>query len=278
MSMATAARHLRAVPSAGSQAAAGMATGAACRYGRGFGGSGTIGRGPRMYEMQGPRPVSRHRPAEFSASFAPCDHLPGPGTLPVFRSTGSPGGSGTPRAVARDFLIASKPGFPPSRVAPSTSLAGGSELSFRPMTGVSPEPKGSSFPFAGWLRAFPSACNSGFPLRRSLKRLPFAGGPELSSPHITRGFPSATRFEVLPEPGGPGSPLRVSPGRLAPGRPRDQRPQSLPNTRWSGVSPAPVARSFPRTDGAGLLLARRPGVALCRVARGFPFAGYRPWW
>jgi hypothetical protein len=52
---------------------------------------------------------------------------------------------------------------------------------------------------------------------------------------------------------------------VAPGFPRDQRPQSLPNTGWPGVSPAPVARSFLLAGGAGLLLARKPGVVLCRV-------------
>ncbi len=82
-----------------------------------------------MYEMEGPRLVSRHRPADFSASFAPLNHLPGPGTLPVSRSTGSPGGSGAPRAVAQAFLFANEPGFPPSWAAPSISLAGGSGLS-----------------------------------------------------------------------------------------------------------------------------------------------------
>jgi hypothetical protein len=172
--------------------------GAACRCGPGFGRSGTMGvdtgRGRCMYEMQRPRPISRHRPADFSASFAPFDHLPGPGTLPVFRSTGSPGGSGTPRAAAQAFLIANGPGFPPSQVAPSSSFTGGSELPFRPMTGVSPKPKAQSIPFrrvapgflsrirlgvspppqpeksslCRWLRAFFSTKNSGFPLRHAL--------------------------------------------------------------------------------------------------------------
>jgi len=84
-----------------------------------------------MYEMEGPRPVSRHRPADFSASFAPLDHLPGPGTLPVFRSR-------PVHRVARGFpapwpglsSLPTSPGFPPSRVAPSISSAGGSELPF----------------------------------------------------------------------------------------------------------------------------------------------------
>jgi len=67
-----------------------------------------------MYEMEGPRPVLRHRPADFSARFAPLDHLPGPGTLPVLRSTRSPGGSGLPRAAAQVFIFANEPGFPPA--------------------------------------------------------------------------------------------------------------------------------------------------------------------
>jgi hypothetical protein len=103
-----------------------------------------------MYEMEGPRPASRHRPADFSASFAPLDHLPGPGTLPVLRSTGSPGGlGGLPAPVARAFLFANEPGFPPSRVAPSISLTGGSGLSFHQMTGVSPGQKDQVFPSPG---------------------------------------------------------------------------------------------------------------------------------
>jgi len=84
-----------------------------------------------MYEMEGPRPVSRHVPADFSASFAPLDRLPGPGTLPGAPvATSSPGGSGLPRAVAQAFLFANQPGSPPSRVAPTISSAGGSELPF----------------------------------------------------------------------------------------------------------------------------------------------------
>jgi hypothetical protein len=148
--------------------------------GPGFGRSGTMGRdrvdtgrGPSMYEMEGPRPASRHRPADFSASFAPLGHLPGPGTLPVFRSTGTPGGSGAPRAVAQAFLFANEPGFPPAgwrRIFPSPWL----RAFFHRMTGVSPKPKGSSFLFAG--------------------------GSELSSHYATRGCPSAAQLEVFSWP------------------------------------------------------------------------------
>jgi hypothetical protein len=121
-----------------------------------------------MYEMEGPRPVSRHVPADFSASFAPLDHLPGPGTLPVLRSTGSPGGSGLPRAVARAVLFANEPGVAPKPGGAEYFLSRWLRAFLHQMTGVSPKPKGSSFPFAGWLRAFFSSRNSGFPLRRTI--------------------------------------------------------------------------------------------------------------
>jgi len=119
--------------------------------------------------------------------------------------------------------------------------------------GVSPPPHNLKFSLRRWPRAFFSAHDSGFPLRHKPRSLPYAARPR--------------------------SPLAGSPlARWHRAFPRDQRSQSLPNTGWPGVSPAPVARSFLLTCGAGLLLARKPGVVLCRVARGFPFAGYRPWW
>ena len=77
-----------------------------------------------MYEMQRPRPVSRRRPADFSASFAPLDHLPGPATLPVFQLPGSPAGFGTPPGrVARELPFANDFEFPQSQAAPSISRA-----------------------------------------------------------------------------------------------------------------------------------------------------------
>jgi hypothetical protein len=170
--------------------------------------------------------------------------------------------------------------------------------------GVSPKPGGAKCSLSQWLRAFFSPNDRGFPqakrLKYSLRRV------AQSFLLITRlkGCPSAAQFEVFPSPTAQSfllrTPLGVAPPprtlkfslrrwlevppcgfpscRVAPDFPRDQRPQSLPNTGWPGVSPAPVARSFLLTGGAGLLLARKPGVVLCRVARGFPFAGYRPWW
>lgn len=77
-----------------------------------------------MYEMQRPRPVSRCRPADFSASFAPLDHLPGPATLPVFQLPSSPAGFGTPPGrVARELPFARDLEFPQSPSAPSISRA-----------------------------------------------------------------------------------------------------------------------------------------------------------
>ena len=77
-----------------------------------------------MYEMQRPRPVLRSRPADFSASFAPLDHLPGPATLPVVRLPRSPAGFGTPPGrVARELLFAKDFEFPQSPAAPSISRA-----------------------------------------------------------------------------------------------------------------------------------------------------------
>ena len=232
-----------------------------------------------MYEMEGPRLVSRHRPADCSAPLrrSTAYRARNLTSAPVAQITG---GSGVPRAgVARGFPLAGGGGFPPVPVAQGLPSPGGSELSSRYAT-----------------RGFPSAAQ--------FEVFPFADGPELSSPHLARGFPSATSFEVFPAPVAQSfllvSRLGVSPPphtlkfslrrwpevppcgfpscRVAPGFSRDQRPQSLPNTGWPGVSPEPVVRSLLLTGGAGLLLARKPGVVLCRVARGFPFAGYRPWW
>ena len=213
-----------------------------------------------MYEMEGPRPVSRHRPADFSASIAPLDYLPGPGTLPVFRSRPDHRVARGPRAAARALPFANKPGFPPSPLAPGISLTGWLRAFFHQLTGVSPKPKGSSFPFADRLRAFFSARDSGLPLRHSLKSLPFAGWLRGSPSRVS---PFAGWHQAFPEARGP----KVS---------RD--------TGWSGVSPAPLARSFLLAGSAGPLLAEARSFPL-PGGSGFPphrwlgvspFAGHRP--
>ena len=198
-----------------------------------------------MYEMEGPRPVSRHRPADFSASIAPLDYLPGPGTLPVFRSRPDHRVARGPRAAARALPFANKPGFPPSPLAPGISLTGWLRAFFHQLTGVSPKPKGSSFPFADRLRAFFSARDSGLPLRHSLKSLPFAGWLRGSPSRVS---PFAGWHQAFPEARGP----KVS---------RDTGGPGFPPHRWLGVSSSPVApvHSLPK-----------PEVSLCRVARVSP--------
>ena len=205
-----------------------------------------------MYEMQRPRPVSRCRPADFSASFAPLDHLPGPATLPVFQLPGSPAGLGLPRA-----------GWPGNYPSPMT-------LSF---------PKAQRlqvFP-APWLRAFFSPHDPGFPPRPSGSSFPFAEVAQsflfaawlgVSPPPVSSKFslcrwrqtPPCPKARTCPLPGGAGLFL-------------GQRPRNHPLPGGPGFPPRRVARSFLLAGGAGLVLARRPGFALCRVARGFPLTG-----
>ena len=135
---------------------------------RNFGPSGTIGRGRCMYEMQRPRPVLRSRPADFSASFAPLDHLPGPATLPVVRLPRSPAGFGTPPGrVARELPFAKDSEFPQSPAVPSISRAMAQSFLSPHDPGFPPRPSDSSFPFA-------------------------EGGSELSFRRMARGFPSAS--------------------------------------------------------------------------------------
>ena len=119
-----------------------------------------------MYEMEGPRPASRHRPADFSASFAPLDHLPGPGTLPVLRSTGSPGGSG---------------GSP------------------RRWLGLSSLPTSRGFPQAGWRQVFPSPVARGF-LSPNDRGFPQVKRIKFSLRRVAKSFLLITRLGVSPPP------------------------------------------------------------------------------
>jgi hypothetical protein len=142
----------------------GRAGAAACRCERDFGGSGTIGRGPSMYEMEGPRLVLRHRPADCSASFAPLDRLPGPVT------------NQWPSCPDHWRLRISRAGWlgvspspvtetPPAPVAQGLPSPGGSGFSPDQWSGGSPRrgwlqdsanPVGPRCPFTGWPGVFPS--------------------------------------------------------------------------------------------------------------------------
>jgi hypothetical protein len=184
--------------------------------------------------------------------------------------------------------LPTSPGFPWGRVTPSISCAVAPGV---PLANdrVAPKPKGSKSSLRRVAQSFLRRRQLGvspppYALKFSLNR-----GSELSSPHITRGFPSATRFEVFPEPGGsgctlagfpltgwhrafpepegpkvcpiPGGPgfpphrwLRVSSSPIAPGDFLPQGPK-LPFAGWLGVSPSPVTVPGGREF---LRLSRRP--------------------
>jgi hypothetical protein len=159
---------------------------AACRYGRDFGSSGTMGRGPSMYEMEGPRLVSRRRPADCSASFAPLDHLPGPVAWPRFRSPGPPVAQ-VPLAGWVGAFFAGDRGVAPVATAQSL-LAGGSEFSLRRRLGVAPLPTPPSSSSPGGSGGRPRSATQNFPLRRVARGVlvPKARGRPLP---VAPGFP-----------------------------------------------------------------------------------------
>ena len=184
-----------------------------------------------MYEMEGPRPASRRRPADFSASLRRSTTYQGQERS---QRSGRPDhrvARGLPAPTAQAFLFANKPG-------------------------VSPKPGSAKYFLSRWLRAFFSPNDRGFPQPKG-SSFPFAGGSGLSSPHMTRGFPSAIYLEVFPFAGGPGP----SSHRVTRGFPSAAQPE---------VFPAPVAQSFLRHRVTrGFPSAAQSEVSLRRVAQGF---------
>ena len=186
-----------------------------------------------MYEMQRPRPVSRHRPADCSASFAPLDRLPGAVTLtgaPVARITS---GSGVPLAGwVRVFSLPTARGCPHAGAA-KFLFAGGSECRLWPVA--------RGFPFAGWLGASSH-------LRPEISPCRVASGPPRP---VARGVP-------LPVAPGPLKPvdlrcpvagwLRISPGPKARRYPLPGGSGLAPR-RWPRVSSVPTAPGFPCARG-----------------------------
>jgi len=158
-----------------------------------------------------------------------------------------------PQPVAQGFPLPIDRGFPQAKRLKSSLRRVAQGFLLITQLGVSPPPHNLKFSLRLRRRAFFSVRDSGFPLRHIPRSSPCATGPRFP----LAGFPLARWHRAFPEAEGP----RVCP---------------IPG--WPRVSPAPVAWSFLLAGGAGLLLARKPGVVLCRVARGFPFAGYRPWW
>ena len=184
-----------------------------------------------MYEMQRPRPVSRHRPADCSASFAPLDRLPGAVTLtgaPVARITS---GSGVPLAGwVRVFSLPTARGCPRADAA-KFLFAGGSECRLWPVA--------RGFPYAGWLGVSSH-------LRPEVS--PCRVAPDLSGPEGPQ----------MPVAGGSG--LTPRQWRRVSSVPTAPVPPLRPRAR--GNSHCRVAPESPLTSG------QRP--FLCRVAPGFP--------
>ena len=197
-----------------------------------------------MYEMQRPRPVSRRRPADFSASFAPLDHHPGPATcqcssrpdhrlawdspgpggpgIPLRRITrGIPQSQATPspsRAVAQSFLSPHDPGFPPRPRSSSFPFAEVAQSFLRAASlGVSPPPISSKFSLCRWLGGFPPCRGgSGFSLGQRPQNYPLP---------VARGFPRAGWLGVSSSPTASGFSLPEG--------------SELPFAGWLGVSPLP---------------------------------------
>ena len=160
----------------------------------------------------------------------------------------------------------------------------------------------------GVARGFPLASGGGFPLCRVAQSLPFAGwlrdsSSPVDSKHpftVARGF-SRPVVRRLPAPGGSGIPkptgLEASLCRVAPGFPSPVD-SKYPVAGWlqdslspvdskypfavalgnflrpmaRGYSPLPGGSEFPLHRWLRVSPRQRLGVALCRVARGFPLA------
>ena len=164
-------------------------------------------------------------------------------------------------------------GCPDHGLAWDSPRPGGPGIPLRRVTRGFPQAKQLQVIPAPWLRAFLSPHDPGVsPKARMVKFSLRRGGSELSSHRIARGFPSANWLKVFPLPSGSG----VSPFAGGAGLSLGQRPRNYPLPGGPRFPPRRVAQSFLFADGTGLLLARRPGFAHCQVARGFPFAGYRP--
>jgi hypothetical protein len=165
----TALQALSRAAAAGENGRGGGGVSVRARFGR----SGTMGedrvdtgRGPSMYEMEGPRPASRRRPADFSASLRRSTTYQGQERS---QRSGRPDhrvARGLPAPVAQAFLFTDKPG-------------------------VSPKPGGAEYFLSQWLRAFFSPNDRGFPQAKRLK---------FSLCRVAQSFLLITRLGVSPPP------------------------------------------------------------------------------
>ena len=222
-----------------------------------------------MYEMEGPRLVSRRRPADCSASFAPLDHLPGPVAWPAFRSPGTPVAQGSPSRGGSEFLRRS-PGVAPKATAQSL-VAGWVRVFSPPKARGFPSADGSESLFAGWLRVPPLASDPGLYPSPGGSGCPRAEGPRSSLAGGSGVSPVAGWLGVAPLPvaravlvpkarghpfaGGSGPPVPVARNalcRVAPNPPLVTArgcpltgDLEFPLRRWPGVSPWPGGSGFP---------------------------------
>ena len=166
-----------------------------------------------MYEMEGPRLVSRHRPADFSASFAPLDRLPGPLTHPGLRLPASQVAKDFPLPGGDEFLRTGGPGLPPRsrREFPLRRVAQGAA------SGRDQEP----CPLPGGFGCRPLA------VTKSLARCLVARGAR-----------------VLTGPG-------AAPCRWPRGCPRSRVAQAVPSPLAAGLPPQPRGAGSPLAGGFG---------------------------
>ena len=118
-----------------------------------------------MYEMEGPRPASRRRPADFSASLRRSTTYQGQERS---QRSGRPDhrvAQGLPAPTAQAFLFANKPGVSPKQGGAEYFLSRWLRAFFSPNDRGFPQVKRLKFSLRRWLRAFFSAHDSGFPLR-----------------------------------------------------------------------------------------------------------------
>jgi len=161
----------------------------------------------------------------------------------------------SPAPWLKAFLVANEPGFPPSQAAPSISLAGGTELSYRQTTpGFPPKPNGPKFSLRRVAQSFLRVTQLGVaPPPRTLK---------FSLCRVVPGFPRGQRPWCPPNTAGAGLPRNTRPGACplpgGLGYPPHRWHQAFPGTRGPKVRLIPVAQSFLFAGGAGLPLARRP--------------------
>jgi hypothetical protein len=221
-----------------------------------------------MYEMEGPRLVSRRRPADCSASIAPLDHLPGPVAWPAFRSPETPVAQGSPSRGGSEFLRRS-PGVAPKATAESL-FAGWVRVFSLPKARGCPSADGSSSSSPGGSGCRPWPVTRGFTLCR-VARVSSCQRPAVIPCRWLRGFPRRRVARGRPLAGGSGCPCAEGPrSSLAGG---SGPPVPVARNALCRVAPNPplaTARGCPLTGDLEFPLRRWPGVSPWPGGSGFP--------